>query len=141
MIQRIQTLWLLLATAAAGSMFFLPVYGVKMQDSTFKNFIVSASYPLFILVIALALLPLLTIFLFKKRSLQMKLTWLGILLAILTAFIVYLKAGDFAAHFNAGSSSYKIAAAMPVVTMVFLFLAFRKIRSDEKMVRSVDRLR
>jgi len=143
MIQRIQTLYLLLAAGCAALMYFVPVYGGTLQDGLHKNFMVSSNYLLFILVILLTLIPFLTIFLFKNRHTQIKLVWLGILIGIVTIILVYLKATDFGtpATNTFKASSFKIAAALPIVVLVLLFMAFSRIRKDEKLVKSVDRLR
>ncbi|MES2776468.1 MAG: DUF4293 domain-containing protein [Bacteroidota bacterium] len=143
MIQRIQTLYLLLAAGCAALMFFMPVYGGTLQDASIKNFMVSSNYALFFLVIVLAIVPFVTIFMFRNRPLQMKLVWLGILLSLLTIALVYLKSVDFGAATtnNFKTASFKVSAALPVAILVLLFMAFGGIRKDEKLVKSADRLR
>jgi Domain of unknown function (DUF4293) len=143
MLQRIQTLYLLFAAACAAAMFLMPVYGGSLQDGAVKNFMVSSNFLLFILVILLAIIPFATIFLFKNRPLQMKLVWVSILLTIVAIILVYVKAVDFGADktLNFKASSFKVSAALPVLELILLFMAFGGIRKDEKLVRSVDRLR
>jgi len=104
---------------------------------------VSSNYLLFFMVIVLAILPFVTIFMFKNRPLQMKLIWVGILLSIVAIILVYVKATDFGADkvANFKASSFKVSAALPVAVLVLLIMAFGGIRSDEKLVKSVDRLR
>lgn len=143
MIQRIQSVHLLLAAACAALMFFMPVYGGTMQDGSVKEMMVSGNFLLFLLAIVLTGLPFITIFLFKNRPLQMRLVWLSILIGILTTVMVYLKATDFGAdpQMNFKTTTFKVSAALPVASVVFLFMAFVGIRKDEKMVRSLDKLR
>ena len=143
MLQRIQTIYLLLASACAAAMFLMLVYGGSLQDGAVKNFMVSSNFLLFIVVILMAIIPFATIFLFKNRSLQTKLVWLGILISFVAIILVYLKAVDFGADktLNFKASSFKVSAALPVLELVLLFMAFGGIRKDEKLVRSVDRLR
>jgi hypothetical protein len=88
-------------------------------------------------------LPLIAIFLFRNRQLQMKLTFLNILLGIGVMVMIYFKCNDFAAA-NIGvfkSSTYKIAAAFPILAIILSYMAFRGISADEKLVKSTDRLR
>jgi hypothetical protein len=124
MIQRIQSLYLLLATGSLGTLF---MRSVAFADFTEPNPSLSASADGYLniydspismgmTVVGIAL-SLLTIFLFKNRPLQVQLTWLGILtMAALLGFPLSL-------------------------SVVFSFLAIRSIRKDEKLVRSADRLR
>ena len=143
MIQRIQSVWLLLAAACAAAMFFFPVYGGVLQNGLPDNYLASSSYLLFLLAILSTALPLLTIFLFRNRQLQMKLTFLNILLGIGLMVMIYLKANNFAAQ-NATvfkASSYKVAAALPILSIILSIMAFRGISADEKLVKSTDRLR
>lgn len=143
MIQRIQSVWLLLAAACAAAMFFFPVYGGVLQNGAVNNYLASSSYLLFLLAIVSAVLPLITIFLFRKRQLQMKLTFVNVLLGIGLMVMIYFKANDFAAQ-NATifkSSSYKVAAALPILAIILSIMAFRGISADEKLVKSTDRLR
>lgn len=143
MIQRIQSVWLLLAAACAAALFFFPIYGGVLQNDTVDNYLASSSYLLFLLAIISAALPFITIFLFRNRKLQLKLTFLNILVGIGLIVMIYLKANEFAAQ-NATvfkSSSYKIAAALPVLAIILSIMAYRGISTDEKMVKSADRLR
>ncbi len=143
MLQRIQTLYLFIAAACAAAMFLMPVYGGSLQDGAVKNFMVSSNILLFLIVIVIAIIPFITIFFFKNRPMQMKLIWLSILLCILAIVLVYVKSTDFGANpaFNFKAASYKVSAALPVLELILLFMAFGGIRKDEKLVRSVDRLR
>jgi hypothetical protein len=143
MIQRIQSVWLLLAGACAAAMFFFPIYGGVLQNGLPNNYLASSSYLLFLLAIVSSALPIITIFLFRNRPLQMKLTFLNILLGIALMIMVYFKANDFAAQ-NATifkSSSYKVAAALPILAIILSIMAFRGISADQKLVKSTDRLR
>lgn len=73
----------------------------------------------------------------------MKLTFLNILLGIGLMALIYLKANEFvvanATAFK--SSSYKIAAAFPILSIILSIMAFRGISADQKLVKSTDRLR
>jgi hypothetical protein len=141
MIQRIQSVWLLLAAACAATMFFFPVYGGLLQNGLPANYLASSSYLLFLLAIVSAALPLITIFLFRNRPLQMKLAFLNVLLGIGLMAMIYFKANEFAAANAFKSSSYKAAAALPVLAIILSIMAYRGISADQKLVKSTDRLR
>ena len=143
MIQRIQSIFLLLAGAASFSLFMLPfastseaqVDSVLFADAAFNvqdNTIMMGVFA------ACGLLLVLAIFLFNNRQLQMKMTLLGLILAV---------AGVGASgYFLSQDAAFKLAepsggVIMPIATFVFAILAHRYINKDEKLVKSVDRLR
>lgn len=147
MIQRIQSVWLLLASASALCMFFLNVLSISFSenggttDQTFSLF--GYSYMLSVLGIVLVLLPLIAIFFFKNRKKQGYYAILGMVLNIgFVAWYLMSVANYTASHEPAvTSSSYGLGAFMPVASILFLFLALRGIRKDQKLVKSLDRLR
>ncbi len=137
MIQRIQTVYLFLAAIAALLLLFLPLGGLSEEAGTALDLIKSTEViALTALGLVMVSLPLLAVFLYAKRGLQVQVGGLGLLTAV--AFVAVFLAG-FASEFDA----YKpmAGAAMPVLYVVFLLLAIRGIRSDEKLVRSMDRFR
>ncbi|MEM9527068.1 MAG: DUF4293 domain-containing protein, partial [Bacteroidota bacterium] len=95
--------------------------------------------PLLIGLFAFAGVVLLaTIFLFKNRPLQMKLTLAGI---VLVAFAIGYGAYQLFTDSAAALATPDIGVALPVLAIIFSFLAQRYIKKDEKLVRSADRLR
>ena len=85
-----------------------------------------------------ALISFLTIMLFKKRSLQIKLDWLNIILnVILIGSFVYslftLPGED--------NSEKGIWALVPLASIVLVSIANRLIKKDDDLVKSVDRFR
>lgn len=153
MIQRIQSLYLLLAT-------ILNVYCLSNGIGHFYNddgesiaemynlWLTNAAdgmhnfYPfaLFVVLLIASTLSLLSILLFTRRALQMRVTSFCIILlagwyACYAAF-VYLLCGNMEANFRPHWT-----AVLPAVSMILLYLAFRGIMKDEMLVRSLDRLR
>ncbi len=141
MIQRIQSIWLLIAAACAALAFLLPVYGGKLQTQQTKELLTAENYLLAIAAAALALVPVICIFLFKNRPLQLKLIWLSILLCAVFIAVLFLATNNFSQGQNFISKSYKLGALAPIGALVFLVLAFKAIRKDEKLIKSLDRLR
>lgn len=141
MIQRIQSVWLLLAAACAVLMFLLPLYGGTTPTQLVVELKANKYFVLMLVAGLVAILPFGAIFLYKNRSTQGKLVWLSILLDIGLGVLTYLYSSQFAAEKNFISGGYKIASVLPIVIFVFLVLAWRGISADNKLIKSVDRLR
>ncbi len=153
MIQRIQTLYLLIATALMAVAIFTPVarFFDGAQEYTLTAFALkdaagAVAQPALYMGILLALagvLPFIVIFLFKNRQLQIRLCAAEIVLLIgslaVMAIYYYLSARMFDAA--NGIISIKIAIVMPLLAIVFVALAIRSIFRDEVLVRSLDRIR
>ncbi|MBQ2240198.1 MAG: DUF4293 domain-containing protein [Alistipes sp.] len=152
MIQRIQTLYLLLATALMACTLFMPIAHVSTAQGelvlqAFKPFGSEMAFGwLFAALFILAtLLPLVTIFLFKYRKRQVGLCaaegvlQLGAVVVILLFY--WLIIPDILQDFTILSKSLGWAFIMPVAALIPTFLAGRAIFRDEVLVRSLDRIR
>lgn len=136
MIQRIQSLWLLLAAACAFATFKFSYYsGIKAIDLTLHELNATESFLLMLTTIAVGGLALVNIFLFKKRTLQLRLCVLGILLEALLIFLYYREVGNFT------SGTYSLTAILHSVIVLAFVLAARAINKDAKLVKDSDRLR
>ena len=150
MIQRIQSLWLLLAFIISGAMFFLPlselltteseqlILDFNSIDNAENGKIIHTAYSLAGLLGIVTFLNFVGIFLFKKRNLQMRLCIFNSLLSIGTiALIAYFS------YFTVKNTDVipGIAAVLPFIVFIFLLMARRAIKKDEELVRSVDRIR
>jgi len=137
MIQRIQTIYLLLAFVVTGALpFFIPLW--VMTDGSDYYFMQNQVY-----VVLLGLsttLSLLTIISYKKRQNQFVIGRLNIILnLILLGLFVYRSlnlSGETLAVSEKG-----IGMFLPIVAIVLLVLANKAIKKDEDLVKSVDRLR
>ncbi|AUS04220.1 DUF4293 domain-containing protein [Pseudotamlana carrageenivorans] len=136
MLQRIQTIYLLLAAGVSGGLIFVfnlweTVDGVKVyaDDTTYIYFMFLTS----------ALFSITSILRYKNRKSQFMLGRLNIILNFfLLGFFVYLSlnvSGETAV------SEKGIGMLLPIVSIVFLALANKAIKKDEDLVKSVDRLR
>lgn len=159
MIQRIQTLYLLasvalmalffwapLATFATGEgIFSLSVMGITSSEG---ETIYSTLYFMIIAGLAL-LLPLVNIFLFKRRMLQLRLCVVEIVLLVGTLVVggVYYHLSN---RFFGGvemadavivSASPRIVCIMPLVAIYCSYKAFKAIFRDEMLIKSLDRIR
>ena len=138
MIQRIQTIWLLLASACAFLSLKLSFYsGNKIINAQkqFQYLTGRENILLTILSVAVGIAALVIIFLYKDRKMQIRLTIVDMLLSIVN-IVLY-----FSAIKNYVEGNYDFTAIIVFLIPVFLFLAVRGIHKDEKLIRSADRLR
>jgi drug/metabolite transporter (DMT)-like permease len=141
MIQRKQTIWLLLA-ALMGFLFTqIPLFIAKLADGSEKKFSAPESLILFAFGIAVALLAVFTIFLFKNRPLQLRLTIIGILASLAIIGLEVWQLDQFKQNNAVSSGSYYWGSLFPIASLLFFALAAGGIRKDEKLVKSLDRLR
>lgn len=136
MIQRIQSVYLLLAAIVAGALpFVVSIFTLASGE------VVSAVDDMMFLIpfIVSAVLAVVAIFLFKNRQLQTVVSRLNIILNfILLGVFVYqllMMSGE------AAVSEKGIGMFLPILSIVLLVLANRAIRKDEQLVKSADRLR
>ena len=136
MIQRIQSLWLLLASACAFATFKFSYYsGTKLNDIALHELNATGTLLLMITTIAVGGLALFNIFLFKKRTLQLRLCVLGILLEAVLIFLYYREVKIFT------QGTYSLTAILHSIIVLAFVLAARSINKDEKLVKDSDRLR
>lgn len=146
MIQRIQTVWLLLAGAAAACMFFLNMFTVSYTQAgaeVVKDIPLFYNYLLSIFGFTLVAIPLIALTQFKKRKAQMGMAVITIILNLLFVALYIMDTQNYGSHIGQSVSSlaYGAGSFMPVVSIIFLILAIRGIRKDQKLVKSLDRLR
>lgn len=139
MIQRIQSVWLFLATALSGSTFQLPFYSGDWLKDKLPNTMV----PLYaqttltdtILTIITALIALAAIFLYKNRKLQLKVTYTGLVMALGLLVYYFIQTTQFK---HGGFSPWSV---LYFAIIICLLLAARGINKDEKIIKSMDRFR
>lgn len=156
MIQRIQTIYLLLATALMSLTLFLPLATIcsGSEEVVVKAFGVDvASFgfdlplPFYLgtVLIAATLLPFVTIFLFKKRLTQIRLCVSEIVLMLGSAGFIaiycYRLVSLLSEVLSNSVFTLGFASLMPVVAIIPVVLAIRGIAKDEALVRSLDRIR
>lgn len=140
MIQRQQTLWLLLATAAAILTFMFPfAIGEELVQKTAMKqraeVIAGNNFFTLILTIVTIGISVVTIFMFKDRKMQMKLCLLGLLVSVLILVLYFMNMRKLI------SATPALWSILPVAVIVGYYMAFRNIRKDEKLVKSLDKLR
>lgn len=154
MIQRIQTVYLLIAEILIGALFFVPFAEIAGKEGSIYRFdikgiylegvqkseIIYSSLPLVLLWAVSLILILITIFLYKNRILQMRISTINIfiLLGLGGLIFYYVWSG---AKLLMGVYSLTIYLVFPVIAAILIYLANRAISKDELLVRSIDRIR
>ena len=133
MIQRIQSIYLLLASAAAFSALRWPFYYTPVPTAFEVNG--SQQYSTLITLAFSACLSFITIFLYGNRMLQLKVVIINFLLSALIGFFIYK---IVIAHPGGGFTLPSLALFLiPILQILAMF----KIYKDERLVKSADRLR
>lgn len=130
MLQRIQSIWLLLAAACAFLSFQFPFYtGTNAELIPSAVLDGKTTIPIILATSAVGIIALICIFLYKNRKLQLRLTVLCIALEALSIFLYYSQVKTFTA------GTYALTALLQGCIVFFLFLAARGINHDEKIIR------
>ena len=138
MIQRIQTVYLILAFIATSVlMLFIPLWTLKTGTPFYFN-----QDPIYTVIVGLStMLTIISIISYKKRQNQFVMGRLNIILnLILLGLFVYRSLNLSGETVNAVSEK-GIGMFLPIVAIVLLVLANKAIKKDEDLVKSVDRLR
>ena len=140
MIQRIQTLWLLIASALGFVSLKTSVYSghlINDADKTFTS--VTGTYKILLIVstTAVAVVSLIIIFLFKDRKLQLRISIAALIFALLILFLYYWQTKSFIPT----ESKYDLTALIPLFIPIFLILAIRGIWKDNQLIKNANKLR
>ena len=152
MIQRIQSVFLLVALGLLVTMFFFPIAELVYETGEILTFNLTGFYQteagitysvsnqnsILAFGVIICALNLITTFMYKNRALQLRLCIYNILLLVgmtgIILFVIY-------SIDNINSVSYSMPAVFPVIAAILHYLAFRGIRKDELMVQALSRLR
>ena len=136
MLQRIQSIWLLLASACAFLTLKFPTYSGSVPDNNMSTELMGMpNLILTILTVIIGVLALINIFLYSNRKLQFRLCLLGIGLEILLIVLYYSEIKKYI------TGTYSLTSVFHIGILLFLFLAARGISNDNKIIRESNRLR
>jgi hypothetical protein len=162
MIQRIQSLYLVivLALSVASFCFPLAVFETDKYDATEYNLIPEAvsaettslpqesiAWNAIFFPVASGILALVAIFLYKNRPLQMKITAFGFLLSTIYVGMLLLwiissqETALVEQQVQVTKTIYGVSTYLPMGQVLLFILAQRAIKKDEKMVRDSERIR
>jgi hypothetical protein len=157
MLQRKQTVFLLLAAVCGVLTFLFPVDTFQRGDQAFVfrttgffqadgTEVVDASLhvPFGALLAFISAALVVVVFLYRKRSRQLQVLRVVNLLTVGLAVYLFITDNSIRAYLGQGghvTNHFGLSAGLPVLMVIFNFLAERGIRKDEALVRSMDRLR
>jgi hypothetical protein len=146
MIQRIQSLWLFLAALLNAGILCFDLYRANIMQAgvaSVQHIRANDHYPLFIIAILTVIGPLISIFMFGNRKKQRRMTVFSLVATIsFVAAALTRVNSDIVALVPAPiDGSYWVASVLPIVSLFMLVLALRGIGKDDKLVKSLDRLR
>ena len=155
-IQRWQTVMLLIAGVMMGIFSFCSLGQIQTADYTFNVSALGifregvATAPdeatgmgtiiLFIVALLGCILPLIDMFCFKNMVLQKKVAIISGLFSIAAGIIAAFTASGFASDFQA-NVSWSVFICAPLIALIGDIMAYRLITSDQKKLRAADRLR
>lgn len=151
MIQRVQTIYLLIATILMLLFYIFPIAIFTTDTFSFEFFNCHLTHPENleppITLLPLAILPSLSIvisfvsiFLYKKRKLQMRLGKINLLLIFTITVVTILYFLKLSELLN-GSVQYGFSGIFPVLAFIITAMGISAINKDEKLVKSIDRIR
>lgn len=144
MLQRIQTIYLLIITALMTTLCFTPM-ATYAADGIEGAFVAFDFWWIGVLFALCALLAFVVVWLFKKRMLQVRLLCAEMVLLVGAQIFSLWYAIGFTNNVEAMGkivmTSVKTATFFPAVCLILVWLAIRGILKDERLVRSLDRIR
>jgi cytochrome c biogenesis factor len=147
MIQRIQTIFILVAAILISTLSGLKLAELSVNNEIFQFYakgilngdeVVFSGLPILLFIAIITVLHLVVIFMYKKRIRQIRLLVFSIILLIglFGLFFYFTYSG-----FSGAKVAFKIPVAFPLIAIVLDWLAIRAIGKDEALVRSLNRLR
>ena len=156
MIQRVQSIYLLLVTVLMSFVLIRPYAALDLTDGqtlTFRSYKIEynagseqrstykSTIPLVFLAVVTALISFGNIFLYHRRIWQLRVCLINTVLIVVllaTMYLYYIRAKsslDVAMH------AFRLPAIYPLLCVFLSLLAYRNIHSDELLVNSYNRIR
>lgn len=138
MIQRQQTLWLLLAAVCSFLSFQYPFYTgniLKNDMSVLEELDAASRLQLLLLTGLSVVIGAIAIFLFKDRKTQLKFAITGVVLSVILLILYFLEVKNFE------SGRFSLTCLLVIAIPLGYIMAARGIWKDQKLVKSLDKLR
>jgi len=154
MLQRIQTIYLLLVIVCMILSLFIPfcsflnneieitlgAYGLSKLPEELSS--VSTRFPYYLGIFLVIGLSVYMISMYKNRKKQLFIGRINYLLILITIVLIMLDIDHVREQLDSSENiQHRIGAFLPVAALPFVFLANRGIKKDEDLVKSLDRLR
>lgn len=151
MIQRIQSVYLVLVAGLMLAILFMPLASFAGGGAEFdfkalsivekeSQKVFTDTWPLVIPVAAVILNALAVIFLYKKRPLQIKLASANIFLILASCCAFFYYSWSFMQTYSC-EIKMNFSILLPILAFIFNLLAIKSIKKDEKLIRSLNRIR
>ena len=153
MIQRIQTIYLLIADILIATLYFFrfaeissskDIFSAGIQgiylDGAHQSQLILHNWLLLALWVICPILLFVAIFLFKKRKIQLRLSLVNLFVALCLEGVIFLEAWLGAQRLS-GHFTLTVYFLVPTIAIILIYLAFRAIKKDELLIRSIDRIR
>lgn len=136
MIQRMQSLWMLLASLTIFLTLKFPIYGGTLSaTAVYHELAGTDNLLILILTSALGTGVLINIFLYKNRKLQSRILFLSLVMEGLILYLYVRQTGLYT------SGNYLLWSSLHLLVFLWLILAARGIYRDSKLIRDSNRLR
>lgn len=135
MLQRIQTIWLLLAAVCGFTTLKTSFYIGSIGTEPANHLSAMSNIWLMILTIVSATIAVVSIFMYKNRALQLKLVLSTIAISIIILILYFAQTQKYAV------GGFALTSLIAIAVPVLLIMAATGIYKDEKLVKSVDRIR
>lgn len=153
MLQRVQSIFLFVSLLLTGALLFVPFATIVGVDSNIYLFdikgvcemsagseIIFKGWPVLLLTVICILLFIVTIFSYKKRILQMRISTINLFLNLGLSGVIYYFSWHGAGILD-GDFTLETGFILPIISVVLIYIAIRAIARDEALVRSIDRIR
>jgi hypothetical protein len=141
MIQRIQSLWLLISAALAAVYVNFPVFKGMLMNSEVVTIRIREHLTLFALSVIAGIISFVAIFLFKNRKQQKALIILNTLLCTGIFATQYFIVEERKVEISIAQGDWQLIALIPLFMVILLLFSYQNIRADEKLLSSADRMR
>lgn len=136
MIQRVQTIWMILAALFVFLTLKFSFYsGTLIADNSYHALMASDNFLLLILTSALGTGILIDMFLYKTRSTQIRIIFVAIILECLIIFLYVKETSKYS------TGNFGLWSALHLLVLIFLVLAAKGIYNDSKLIKESNRLR
>jgi hypothetical protein len=144
MLQRIQTVWLLLAMACGVLLLYFPVWQVSSKGVSEGMDVIGAGTHFYLLGFppVIFMVHAVALFSFKNRRRQIRLCNISIMLFtifLIAALVILQVENRVTENFHPGD--FKFGTVLPLMGIILNLMAKSGIRKDEELIRSMDRLR
>jgi len=155
MLQRIQSIYLLLASLAIFALYLVPLVHNVTLDGKSADILVTGVFQVvngqqahtevFVALTAvtaiIGIIPLIIIFLYKNRKQQIALCYSAMLVIVGYSFWMAQTAKKVMGDIKIDTHNFGIGLFLSSISMLLIIFALKAMQRDEKLVKSADRLR